>query len=339
MVRGRQSSPIPAQASRVLVAVRRCARVTGKAGENGQNSGNRVSVLTLDKTVGSRVWRHTQGSSKRLALDPGWGSGQPGSGVAIDWVTSRSYSSARRRLNAQSGLREDYSAERSCPWSWALQRCLREADGSVSRVETSVKRVERWSPRGAPRNRAIEPMRSPKTISGLDNSRAQHPQRRMWISEQSPIRCRGTSSRHSMESIRRRRRIYESSFCRRWSQKFIILTVHENLESIVKKYYGIIEQQHFINQRQSGIAGRGARRAQNERRFGESFQDMLCTRCGIWEEDMLIAEIEELEKLGASETYPRRLNAKEVLITEKDGNFVFLVADGSAKLSGRDYEF
>ena len=37
--------------------------------------------------------------------------------------------------------------------------------------------------------------------------------------------------------------------------------------------------------------------------------------------------------------YPRRLNAKEVLITQKDGEFVFLVADGSAKLSGRDYEF
>ena len=34
-----------------------------------------------------------------------------------------------------------------------------------------------------------------------------------------------------------------------------------------------------------------------------------------------------------------RLNAKEVLITHKDGEFVFLVADGSAKLSGRDYEF
>ena len=35
----------------------------------------------------------------------------------------------------------------------------------------------------------------------LDNSRAQNPQRRTWISEQSPIRCRGTSSRHSTESV------------------------------------------------------------------------------------------------------------------------------------------
>ena len=28
----------------------------------------------MDKTVTSRVWRHTQGSGKRPALDPGWGS-------------------------------------------------------------------------------------------------------------------------------------------------------------------------------------------------------------------------------------------------------------------------
>ena len=52
----------------------------------------------------------------------------------------------------------------------------------------------------------------------------------------------------------------------------------------------------------------------------------------------MIADIEELGKLNASEIYPRRLNAKEVLITPKDGEFAILVADGSAKLSGRDCE-
>ena len=37
---------------------------------------------------------------------------------------------------------------------------------------------------------------------------------------------------------------------------------------------------------------------------------------------------------------PRTLNAKkEVLITQKDGELIFLVAGGSAKLSGRDHEF
>ena len=46
---------------------------------------------------------------------------------------------------------------------------------------------------------------------------------------------------------------------------------------------------------------------------------------GIWETAILIAKIEELQKLDACEKYLRRLNAKEVY--------------GSAKLSGRDYEF
>ena len=46
--------PCPS-ASRVSAAVRRCARVTGKAGENGQYSGENGQQLTLDKTVCSRV--------------------------------------------------------------------------------------------------------------------------------------------------------------------------------------------------------------------------------------------------------------------------------------------
>ena len=58
----------------------------------------------------------------------------------------------------------------------------------------------------------------------------------------------------------------------------------------------------------------------------------------IWKGCILIANIEEFEKLDASEVYPRRLNAKEVLITHKGGEFVFFVADGSAKLPERNYE-
>ena len=112
-----------------------CARVTGKAGEKGQYSGV-GRQLTLDKTV-------THGLSK-LRLNPGWGSGQPGSGVAVDWVTSRSYSSApeaKRRLNAQSGLRKDWvfpaSSSVAVRDRGPLKKVSREADGPVSR------RVER----------------------------------------------------------------------------------------------------------------------------------------------------------------------------------------------------
>ena len=64
--------------------------------------------LTLDKTVGSGVWWQTQGSSGRPASDLGWGSSSKTTpaGVAIDWVTGRSYSSARRRIDVQSGQRK-----------------------------------------------------------------------------------------------------------------------------------------------------------------------------------------------------------------------------------------
>ena len=43
----------------------------------------------------------------------------------------------------------------------------------------------------------------------------------------------------------------------------------------------------------------------------------------IWKGDILIADIEELENWDASENYPRRLNAKEVLITQKSGRICF----------------
>ena len=54
---------------------------------------------------------------------------------------------------------------------------------------------------------------------------------------------------------------------------------------------------------------------------------------------ILIADLVELEKLDASEIYPRRINAKEVLITQKGEEFIFPVPDGTAKWPGRDYEF
>ena len=59
---------------------------------------------------------------------------------------------------------------------------------------------------------------------------------------------------------------------------------------------------------------------------------------GIWKGDILIADLEDLEKLHASENYPRRIKAKEVLIRQKNDEFIFPVADGTAKMSGRDYE-
>ena len=53
----------------------------------------------------------------------------------------------------------------------------------------------------------------------------------------------------------------------------------------------------------------------------------------------MIADLEDFEMLDASDIYPRRINAKEVLIKQKDDEFIFPIADGTGHLSGIDYEF
>ena len=60
---------------------------------------------------------------------------------------------------------------------------------------------------------------------------------------------------------------------------------------------------------------------------------------GIWNEDPLTADLEELEKMNASEIYPRRVNANEVLSSQNGEEFVFPIADGTSKFPGGDYEF
>ena len=66
--------------------------------------------------------------------------------------------------------------------------------------------------------------------------------------------------------------------------------------------------------------------------------DTLCTRGGIWKGDIMVADIEELETMDASEIYSKRLNAKEVIFPKEIGKFFFPVADGPIKLSGGDQE-
>ena len=60
---------------------------------------------------------------------------------------------------------------------------------------------------------------------------------------------------------------------------------------------------------------------------------MYCTRGGLWKGDIVIADIEELEEMDASELHARRLNAKEVLTPMKGDNFKFPAADGRVKIS------
>ena len=51
----------------------------------------------------------------------------------------------------------------------------------------------------------------------------------------------------------------------------------------------------------------------------------------------MVAHIEELGNLDASEISARRLDAKEVSTPEKGGSVTFLIAEGTAKLFGRDH--
>ena len=58
---------------------------------------------------------------------------------------------------------------------------------------------------------------------------------------------------------------------------------------------------------------------------------------GIWKGHILIADLEELETMDASEIYSKRLNAKEVIFPQK-GEFTFPIADGRIKTLGGDQE-
>ena len=51
----------------------------------------------------------------------------------------------------------------------------------------------------------------------------------------------------------------------------------------------------------------------------------------------MVADIEELEEMDASELHTRRLNAKEVLAPQRSGNFIFPVADGTVNIFGGEH--
>ena len=59
---------------------------------------------------------------------------------------------------------------------------------------------------------------------------------------------------------------------------------------------------------------------------------------GISKGDVLIAEIEELETMDASEIYSKRLNAKEVIFPTEKGEFILPIADGRIKTLGGDQD-
>ena len=57
--------------------------------------------------------------------------------------------------------------------------------------------------------------------------------------------------------------------------------------------------------------------------FLDCSSDTLCTRGGLWKGDILVADIEELETMDATEIYSKRLNAKEVIFPKRMENSFF----------------
>ena len=54
----------------------------------------------------------------------------------------------------------------------------------------------------------------------------------------------------------------------------------------------------------------------------------------IWKGDVLVADVEELETMDASDIYAKRLDAKEVIFPKENGKFIFPIADGRIKTLG-----
>ena len=59
---------------------------------------------------------------------------------------------------------------------------------------------------------------------------------------------------------------------------------------------------------------------------------------GIWKGDVLVADLEELETMDASEVYSKRLNAKKVIFPKEKGEFIFPIADGRINSLGGDQD-
>ena len=51
----------------------------------------------------------------------------------------------------------------------------------------------------------------------------------------------------------------------------------------------------------------------------------------FWKGDVLVADLEELETMDASEIYSKRLNATEVILPKEKGEFIFPIEDGRVK--------
>ena len=59
---------------------------------------------------------------------------------------------------------------------------------------------------------------------------------------------------------------------------------------------------------------------------------------GIWKGDALVADLEELETVDATEIYSKRLNAKELIFPKEKEEFICPIADERIKTPGGDQD-
>ena len=69
------------------------------------------------------------------------------------------------------------------------------------------------------------------------------------------------------------------------------------------------------------------------------FLGYVLIECGIWKGDIRSQTLRGLENMDTSEIHAPRLSAKAELTPQMEENFIFLTADGTAKLSLRVHEF
>ena len=63
------------------------------------------------------------------------------------------------------------------------------------------------------------------------------------------------------------------------------------------------------------------------------------SRVRIWEEDIPITEVEEFGNLASLKYFSENWMRRKFWVTQRDEEFVFPAADGSPKISGRNYKF
>ena len=112
---------------------------------------------------------------------------------------------------------------------------------------------------------------------------------------------------------------------RRTHRKLYVQTTRWNLRKYVRLYLGIIAPQHLLDPRHMAEG-----KTLYERRFELPFKWPR-----FWKGGILIADLEDLEMMYASDIYRRSIEVKEVLICQKDDEFFLPLAGGTATLSGR----